>query len=82
VITAPHPGPTILVIGDSFTHSYFPLMLSQRAGRAIWIHYHECGFDWKLIDKLRPDEVWWAPTERFLICDRDAVPIDFKAARL
>ena len=53
-------------------------MLSQHGGRFIWIHHHECGFDWKLIDKLRPDEVWWAPTERFLICDPGVVPIGFK----
>ena len=82
MVTTPHPGPTILVIGDSFTQSYFPLMLSQHAGRAIWIHHHECGFDWKLIDKLRPDEVWWVPTERFLVCDRGVVPIDFEAESL
>ena len=42
-------------------------MLSQHVGRAIWIHHHDCGFDWPLIDKYRPDEVWWAPTERFLL---------------
>jgi alginate O-acetyltransferase complex protein AlgJ len=79
IVATPRPGPTILVIGDSFTQSYFPLMLSQHGGRAIWIHHHECGFDWKLIDKFRPDEVWWAPTERFLLCDPGVVPIDFEA---
>ena len=40
VITTGKPGPTILVIGDSFTASYFPLMLAQHVGRAIWVHYH------------------------------------------
>jgi hypothetical protein len=78
MVATGRPGPTIMVIGDSFTAGYFPLMLSQHAGRAIWIHHHECGFDWKLIDKLRPDEVWWAPTERFLICDPGVAPVDFK----
>ena len=77
VITTGRPGPTIMVIGDSFTQSYFPLMLAQHVGRAIWIHHHECGFDWKLIDRLKPDEVWWAPTERFLVCDPGALPIGF-----
>ena len=77
VVTTGKPGPTIMVIGDSFTAGYFPLMLSQHVGRAIWVHHHECGFDWKLIDRLRPDEVWWAPTERFLVCDPGARPIDF-----
>ena len=77
VITTGRPGPTVMVIGDSFTAGYFPLMLSQHAGRAIWIHHHQCGFDWKLIDKFRPDEVWWAPTERFLVCDPGAHPLNF-----
>ena len=77
IITTGKPGPTVMVIGDSFTASYFPLMLSQHAGRAIWVHHHQCGFDWKLIDRFRPDEVWWAPTERFLLCDPGVRPIDF-----
>ena len=77
VIATGVPGKTIMVIGNSFTHSYFTVMLSQHAGRAIWIHHHHCGFDWRLIDKFRPDEVWWAPTERFLICDPHARPINF-----
>jgi alginate O-acetyltransferase complex protein AlgJ len=82
VVDTGAPGPTIMVIGDSFTQGYFPLMLSQHGGRAIWIHHHECGFDWKLIDKYRPDEVWWAPTERFLLCDLGVAPVDFKAEGL
>jgi alginate O-acetyltransferase complex protein AlgJ len=78
VVDTGRPGPTILVIGDSFTASYFPLMLSQHGGRAIWIHHHECGFDWKLIDKYRPDEVWWVPTERYLVCDPGVTPLNFE----
>jgi hypothetical protein len=77
VIATGNPGKTVMVIGDSFTHSYFPLMLSQHTERAIWIHHHHCGFDWSLIDKFHPDEVWWAPTERFLICDSGARPANF-----
>ena len=77
VVDAGRAGPTIMVIGDSFTASYFPLMLAQNVGRAIWVHHHQCGFDWKLIDRLKPDEVWWAPTERFLLCDPGARPINF-----
>jgi len=77
VITSGKPGPTIMVIGDSFTASYFPTMLSLHIGHAIWVHHHQCGFDWKLIDKFHPDEVWWAPTERFLVCDPGVRPVDF-----
>jgi alginate O-acetyltransferase complex protein AlgJ len=77
VVATDRPGPTIMIIGDSFTQGYFPSMLTQHGGRAVWIHHHQCGFDWKLIDRFRPDEVWWAPTERFLLCNPGAVPIDF-----
>ena len=71
MITTGKSGPTILVIGDLFTASYFPAMLAQHVGRAIWVHYDYkgCGFDWTLIERFRPDEVWWAPVERALICD-------------
>jgi alginate O-acetyltransferase complex protein AlgJ len=68
MIVSGKPGPTILVIGDSFTTNYFPLFLSQHVGRAIWIHHQYCGFDWNSIEKLKPDEVWWTPVERFLVC--------------
>lgn len=70
------PGPTILVVGDSFTASFFPPMLAQRVGRAIWVHYdtHGCSFDQSLVDKYHPDEVWWAPVERALICESGADP--------
>ena len=79
-LTNGRPGPTILIIGNSFTANYFPIMLAQHVGRAIWIHHHECGFDWSLIDKFHPDEVWWAPTERFLICDPGmSAPSTFQA---
>jgi hypothetical protein len=77
VITSDRPGPTIMVIGDSFTASYFPLMLMQHVGSAIWLNHRQCGFDWKWIDKFRPDEVWWVPTERFLICDEGVKPLNF-----
>jgi alginate O-acetyltransferase complex protein AlgJ len=68
VIVSGKPGPTIMVIGDSFTVAYFPLFLSQHVARAVWFHHEYCGFDWAWIDKIRPDEVWWMPVERYLIC--------------
>jgi alginate O-acetyltransferase complex protein AlgJ len=77
VLTSERLGPTVMVIGDSFTAGYFPSMLAQHVGRAIWLNHRECGFDWKWIDKYRPDEVWWVPTERFLICDEGARPRNF-----
>ena len=71
------PGPTVMVIGDSFTESYFPRMLAARAGTVVWLHYQQCGFDWKWIQTFGPDEVWWMPTERALLCDRGVRPVGF-----
>jgi alginate O-acetyltransferase complex protein AlgJ len=74
MIVTGKPGATVLVIGDSFTTNYFPVFLAQHVGRAIWIHHQYCGFDWTLIDKLKPDEVWWTPVERFLVCQQGQYP--------
>ena len=79
VLASDEPGPTVLVLGDSFTESYFPPMLSQHAARVVWLHYGHCAFDWKWINRFRPDEVWWTPTERGLYCEPGARPLDFVA---
>ena len=71
------PGATVMVIGDSFTADFFTTMLVQNAARVVWLNHQRCGFDWKWIDRYRPDEVWWMPTERFLTCKPGARPIDF-----
>ena len=77
VIASGEAGPTILVLGNSFTYRYFPPMLSQHAGQVVWLYYRHCAFDWKMIERYRPDEVWWMPTERGLYCEPGARPLDF-----
>jgi hypothetical protein len=77
VATSDEPGPTIMLIGDSFTGGLFDRMLLPRAGRVIWLEHRKCEFDWGAIDRFHPDEVWWMPNERFLICDPGAEPIGF-----
>jgi alginate O-acetyltransferase complex protein AlgJ len=77
VATSDKPGPTIMLFGDSFTGGYFDRMLLTHAGRVIWLEHRRCKFDWKAIDRFRPDEVWWMPNERFLICDPGAEPVGF-----
>jgi hypothetical protein len=72
--TSGHPGPTILILGDSFTGAHFETILLHRVGRVVWLSHQHCGFDWSAIDRFRPDEVWWMPTERFLVCDPGARP--------
>ena len=79
VATTDKPGETILIIGDSFTVGYFAPMVLSRIGRIVWQHHKFCGFDWKLIDRFRPDEVWWMPTERYLLCGPNVRPDGFPA---
>ena len=43
-------------------------MILQHASRVVWVGHLVCGFDWSEAEKYRPDEVWWMPTERFLVC--------------
>ncbi len=71
------PGPTIMIIGDSFTAGYFAPLALQHAGEVVWLDHQHCGFDWKAIERFRPDEVWWMPNERFLLCDPGARPLGF-----
>ena len=71
------PGPTVMIIGNSFTTIDFAHMLLQHVGRVVWIDHQHCRFDRKVIDRFHPDEVWWMPNERFLICDPGAEPVGF-----
>jgi alginate O-acetyltransferase complex protein AlgJ len=75
--TSGRPGPTVLIIGDSFTRALLDQMLLEHVGRVVWLNHQHCGFDWGAIDRFRPAEVWWMPTERFLACDPDARPCGF-----
>jgi alginate O-acetyltransferase complex protein AlgJ len=63
-----------MIIGDSFTEGFFVPMLLQNTGRVVWLLNDLCRFDWKWIDQLRPDEVWWMPTERFVVCVKGVRP--------
>jgi hypothetical protein len=66
--TSEKAGPAILILGDSFTGGYFPSMVLQHAHRVVWMDHLSCDFDWKALENYHPDEVWWMPTERFLVC--------------
>jgi alginate O-acetyltransferase complex protein AlgJ len=77
--TSDKPGPTIMLLGDSFTADFFDRMVLPQAGRLIWLEHHRCEFDWKVIDRFHPNEVWWMPTERFFLCNPGAEPIGFAA---
>ena len=77
VTTSGHPGPTIMILGDSFTQELFGPMLLPHVGHEQSLHMSWCAFDWKAIDHFHPDEVWWMPTERFSTCNLGATPNNF-----
>lgn len=68
VIETGHPGPTVLILGDSFTSESLPPLLAPRAGRIAWMHYENCAFDWRALERLRPDIVLAMPAERQALC--------------
>ncbi len=77
VATRDKQGETVMIIGNSFTMYRFAPMLLNHVGRVVWQHHKWCGFDWKLIDHFQPDEVWWMPTERYLLCGPNVRPEGF-----
>ena len=77
VASSGRPGPTVMIIGDSFTAVDFAPLLLQHVGRVVWIDHHHCRFEHNVIDRFQPAEIWWMPNERFLICDPGAEPVGF-----
>ncbi len=73
--TSEKAGPTILILGDSFTGGYLPAMILQHAHRVIWVDHKSCGFNWGEVEKYALDEVWWMPNERFLVCKPGLKPM-------
>jgi hypothetical protein len=66
-------GPKVMVIGDSSTLD-FSTMIDTNGGEFSWIFHYSCGFDWTWVERFRPDEVWWMPTERLFLCSPGARP--------
>jgi hypothetical protein len=78
-LTGNHPGPSLLIVGDSFTRSFFPPLALTHVGRLDWLHHQGCRFDWSLVEAAGVEEVWWMPTERNLLCHAGASPKGFDA---
>ncbi len=66
-------GPLILTLGDSFTAGFAPFLLANGA-RFQMVPHTWCGFDWNAIETSRPNEVWWMPTERYMLCSNNVRP--------
>jgi hypothetical protein len=80
LVTTERAGPTIMIIGDSFTEDLIVPMLLQHVSRAVWVYHNACRFEWKWIDQLRPDEVWYMPTERQVFCLHGDGPVGMGTA--
>jgi hypothetical protein len=61
-------GPTVLIIGDSFTQHFWQDYFSLHVGRYVWIHHEQCGFFLDVVERYNPDIVILAPTERLMFC--------------
>jgi alginate O-acetyltransferase complex protein AlgJ len=61
-------GPTVLVIGDSFTRGFWQDYFGLHAGKYIWIHHEQCSFAISVVERYAPDIVILAPVERQMLC--------------
>jgi alginate O-acetyltransferase complex protein AlgJ len=61
-------GPTVVVIGDSFTRGFWNDYFGLHAGKYVWIHHEECGFFVGVVEAYHPDIVILAPVERQMFC--------------
>jgi hypothetical protein len=50
-------GPTVMVIGDSFTRGFWQDYFAAHAGRYLWMHHELCGFQRSVIDEHAPELV-------------------------
>lgn len=62
-------GPSVLVIGDSYTGDFFPPLFARFVGQVSWVHMDTCGFDWAIIDRVKPTYVLIMPVERAARCN-------------
>ena len=68
LIETDRAGPTVLVIGDSFTQRFWQDYFGLHARRYLWIHHENCRFARDIFDRYKPDVVILAPTERLMFC--------------
>jgi alginate O-acetyltransferase complex protein AlgJ len=61
-------GPTVLVLGDSFTQGFWQDYFALHVSRYVWIHHELCGFSMNVVESFKPDIVILAPVERQMFC--------------
>lgn len=65
-LEANQPGPTILVIGDSF--ATFATYFMGFAKKVVFVHHSHCRFDWNEVYKYAPDLILYQTAERYVGC--------------
>ncbi|MBR7618944.1 hypothetical protein JKL49_06035 [Phenylobacterium sp. 20VBR1] len=68
VIDTGKPGPTVLIVGDSFTADPMPPYFAAHVGKLAWIHEDRCTFDWRVMAQVKPDYVLFLPAAREAVC--------------
>ncbi|MDQ0511339.1 alginate O-acetyltransferase AlgX-related protein [Ancylobacter amanitiformis] len=63
-----HPGPRIMVIGDSFTYGLWKDYLAYRSSAFVWTHHLFCRGDPAPIARFKPDILIVAAAERLFPC--------------
>jgi hypothetical protein len=71
------PGPTVLIIGDSFTEHHYPRYFSHFVRRVVWTHEDDCRFDWNVVRAVKPQIVLFMPTERWARCTGGGRPANY-----
>jgi len=61
-------GPTVLVLGDSFTQDFWQDYFSLHVSRYVWMHHEHCRFALRVVEAQDPQIVILAPTERLMFC--------------
>ena len=68
-------GPTVLIVGDSYSADFLPPFFAAHVGRFAWTHQEWCRFDWNVFDAVRPDYVILMPADRWAACRKGARPL-------
>lgn len=63
-----HDGPSVVIIGDSFTEHAWREFFAPHVSRLVWMHHEMCDFVPAIVDAQKPDIVIFAATERFTFC--------------
>jgi len=61
-------GPTVVVVGDSFTQGFWQDYFSMHVSRYVWIPHEQCGFAVDVVEAHDLAFVILAPTERQMFC--------------